>query len=229
MALPTYSPPYKPPTPPPIPPEPTVSDFATAVYNQLGFPVIVGKDDPNNIILNFLGAIGWAFEQMDDLAHSGEGYEPWARLMDLNIIPDEGIPWLGQFSGVDVDPNLDAGGQRQQVMSHVGWNRGTPAVLAAALMPYLTGTQTVAFIERDTSPYHFSVSTYASETPDANLVVLAIEKNKPAGLQYTYTDIAGSPSTTSTYQVVFNKYNIYDALYAANATYQDVYNVTALS
>ena len=177
----------------------------------------------HDILKQFIGAVGQAFQQMDDLAHNSPN-PSWSILMDVDNIPDEGLQWFGQFVGTIVDPNLTYNQQRQQIKQRAGWQRGTPAAIVAAVRPLLTGTQTVALVERDTSAYHFSISTYGDETADSNRVQIAIQNNKPAGLQFTYTIIGGSPSTAKTYQNLWIDYSTYQLVYANLTTYNDVYN-----
>jgi hypothetical protein len=95
--------------------------------------------------------------------------------------------------------------------------------LLNAVRVLLTGTQTVNLIERDSSPYHFNIATYGDETPDQNLVLLAILDNKPAGLQFTYSIIGGSPSTADTYENLYIDEASYSDVYTTDQTYQDVY------
>lgn len=176
--------------------------------------------DSQEILTQFIGALSQAYQQMDDLAHTDP---PWSALLDIDRVPDEGLEWFGQFVGTVVDPNLTHNQQRQQIRARVGWQRGTPAALAAAVQVLLTGTQTVQIIERDTSPYHFEIATYGDETPDANLVVLAIQSQKPAGLQFTYTIIGGTPATATTYENLYLDESSYAGVYADYQSYQDVF------
>ena len=172
------------------------------------------------ILTNYIGALSQAFQQMDTLAHSDP---PWSILMDIDNIPDEGIAWLGQFVGTIVNPNLTPDQQRQQIRQRAGWQRGTPDALTSAVQNLLTGTRTVQIVERDTSPYHFTIATYSDETPDQNLVMLTIVANKPAGLRFSYSLIGGSPSTADTYENVFLDFPTYADIYADEQTYEDLY------
>jgi len=173
------------------------------------------------ITQSFIGAIGAAFEQMDDLAHANP---QWSSLLDINRIPDEGLPWFGQFTGTLVDPNLTFAQQRQQIRANPGWHRGTKDAIALAVRPLLTGTQTVNIVERDTSPYHFNLATYGSETPDSNLVQVAVNRVKPAGLQWLYTLIPGSPGGPgTTYANLYFDFLSYQVIMDEKTTYQDVY------
>jgi hypothetical protein len=169
---------------------------------------------------NFLESIGIAFEQIEVLA---DATPQWKDLLDIDTIPDEGLAWFGQLSGTVVNPNLTPAQQRQQIRNLDGWSRGTPQAIVNAVRPLLTGTQTVNLVERDTNAYHFYIATYSGETPDSNLVNLTIANNKPAGLQYQYTIIAGLPGTSTTYANVYIDFGNYAAIYVQKQTYQDLY------
>lgn len=142
-----------------------VGNFGESLYAQ--FPQGVRDVDARNgyHLLIFVGAIGQIFQQQDTLAHADGIHAPWSILFDIDRIPDEGVPWLGQVVGVTVDTAKSVNDQKQQIRDHVGWQRGTVVALKKAVSQYLTDTKTVDVIERDTSPYHFTVNTYSTETP----------------------------------------------------------------
>lgn len=138
--------------------------FAEAIYEQVD-PLTFAEAQLDYPLLKFLGALGQAFQQMDTLAFPGDGTPPWSALVDIDRIPDEGLPYLGQMIGVAVDTGLTFDQQRQQIRDHTSWQRGTPAALTKAIQMFLTGSKTVVITERDTSPYHFGITTYSDETP----------------------------------------------------------------
>jgi hypothetical protein len=204
-------------------------------------------------LLLFLGALGQMYQLADELAH----YEPtWGCLLDIDDIPDVGLPWLAQFFGTVFVGGETPLQQRTIIREHKNWERGTPTALKNECRQYLTGTQTVLLIERDTDPYHFTVNTYAAETTTgstyaiilanyatylvvyntfgtyadllgvsgADQVTAAILRQKPAGLQYTYTVLAGSPSTSQTYANVMNDFSGYDDVMDERQTYDTLVN-----
>jgi Phage tail protein (Tail_P2_I) len=205
-----------------------IGNFGESVWTILELERLVpnGTDNDTWVTLLFIGALGQAFEQMDELAHKDPdtGTDPWGKLLDIDLIPDEGVPWLGQFVGVDVNSGLSINDQKAQVRDRAGWKRGTPTALKDAVRPLLTGTQTVAIVERDTDAYHFDIATYSDETPNQTLVLSAITAAKPAGLQFVYHVIAGSPGTSPSYENLYLDYTTYSTTYSGEQSYQDVYN-----
>jgi hypothetical protein len=162
-------------------------------------PVAYDDENQNWSLLIFLGALGQMFQQADTLAHNPGG--PWTGMLDIDQIPDEGLPWLGQFIGVRVNMSLSTDEQRQQIRDHEGWNRGRPEAIIKAVQRFLSGSMTVIITERDTGPYHFNVLTYATETP--------------AG--FTYDDIY---SDFSTYEDFYDAYGSYGAYYESDPQIQ---------
>jgi len=114
----------------------------------------------------YLEAIGNPFQIVDDYASDTDNDEPGYSLwLDINRVPYEIIPWLGQFVGVDVITSLSTPDQKQQVLTQGNWQRGTVASVKAAAQLFLTGGKSVTIKERDTSPYHFQLMVNRSELP----------------------------------------------------------------
>lgn len=136
----------------------------------------------------YLTGLGDIFQIVEDWASdTDEGQPGYSLLLDINRIPDEALPWLGQFVGVQVTLGLDPAIQRAQILGLGSWKRGTVESLQAAPLEFLTGSKTVIVHERDTDPYHFQVVTLGSETPDSASVLVALLRAKPAGLVMDYT------------------------------------------
>jgi hypothetical protein len=110
--------------------------------------------------------------------------------------------------------------QRQLIKDHVGFKRGSPTGMVDAVKAYLTGTKTVFFFERDTSPYHFRISTFVEETPDPAKVEEILRSYKPAGLVMVYSTINGSDWTTE-----LGVHATWTALIAAHANWEHVYTI----
>ena len=132
------------------------------------------------------------FQIVEDWASDTDDGKPgYSLLVDPLRVPVQLIPWLAQFVGVKIVSGATEQQQRDQLTGLGNWKRGTVAALQNAVALVLTGSQTVQIKERDTSPYHLQVLTYANETPDQNAVNAAILSQKPAGLQYTYVYFSG--------------------------------------
>lgn len=124
-------------------------------------------DIANGGILDaYLSGLVYPLQEVEDYAADSDDGPGWSIVLDLSRAPDKLMPWLSQFVGVDATiPSGQTPDQiRQAITDRPNWKRGTPAAMAAAAQLYLTGSKIVVFRERDTSPYHFTVMTYANET-----------------------------------------------------------------
>jgi hypothetical protein len=207
-------------------PAPTdAGSFAQAMYGQMA-PLQNAEAQTGWALLIFLGAIGQTLQDLDYLAHAPSKNLPvWFNLVDLDAIPDNAVPWLGLFVGVRVSPGNTPSQQRQQIRDKIGWGRGRPTAIAAAIRPYLTGTKTITILERDTGPYHLEVDTYSTESPAVGPIrtaaAAALQAAKPAGLVLFWNIIAGSP-TGGTYATLYAGYNAYSDIYTTFTTYGDI-------
>ena len=158
-------------------------------------PMFFNDDGSLSIYLSGIGDV--LFQQVDDWASDTDDGEPgYSLLIDPTRCPVEAIPWLAQFVGATITTGLSEANQRSQLTALGNWKRGTADSIKLGLQPLLTGGQTVQIKERDTSPYHFQVLTLASETADQAAVVAAINRLKPAGLQFTYVYFSGQKAFT---------------------------------
>lgn len=198
-----------------------MNSAAQRVYDKL-LPV----QSPD--LATYVGGMGDAmFQEIDDYASDGPlDQQGWSILLDLNRIPDKGLDWIAQFIGVHFPPGLTPAQKKVRIQNTDGWKRGTTASIAAAPLPYLTGTQTVIIRERDpaASPsqpaYGLTVITRTSETPDSAAVLKALMEQKPAGIILNYVVLAGQD-----YTILYNAGGTtYANVFANYLTYQGVAN-----
>jgi len=177
-------------------------------------------------LLAYIDAIGQMFQDGADLVQDGPNGEPgWSIVLDINRIPDAGLDWLGQLLGMRLYVGLTPAQKRQQIRDHASWQRGTAAAIAAAVRLFLTGTQTVKIDERDTSPYHFTVTINTSEAPadtslTSPLVRYVNTYAKPAGLSWTLVVGVAPPPT---YEFIYDRGDTYDSMYHAFQTYANIH------
>lgn len=148
----------------------TLSKPATAVmyqapdtvtlYNRMGW---AQDQDITGVLLVWLAGIGELIQVLDTLVRNTideEGVqEPgWSQALDITRAPTYLLPWLGQFVGARVDPTLRDDLQRYLIENAPGMKRGTPAAIIAVVQPFLAHGYSASIAERDTSPYHFTVS-----------------------------------------------------------------------
>jgi hypothetical protein len=132
----------------------------------------------------------------------------------VNRAPDEVLPWLAQLVGVIIQPGDTTAQRRAAVLAAAGIKRGTVASMISAAQKYLTGTKFVAFFERTSDAWHFSVRTRTVETPSSAAVLAALIAAKPAGLILDYVTFTGVLYADTT-----AAFASYSATTAAKATY----------
>ena len=170
---------------------------------ELGFP-----------LAHYCMALGEMFRRVDEITRQGET----AVIMDPNTVPVAGIPWLGQFIGLTINPQWSEQNQRNYLYNRSGFQRGTPRGMAAAAQQFLTGTQTVMLYERyEDNPWRLHVVTIDSETADPDLVLQALMNQKPAGIVLTYQEVS-----SETYDELAAAHATYNAVAAAHPDYDDI-------
>jgi len=204
-----------------------VEDVSQRLYDEL--EPLSGSDPTSGWpLLAFIDAIGQMFQSGADLVQDGPNGEPgWSIILDINRIPDAGLPWLAQFIGLAFFQGITADQQRQQIRDHTNWARGTPASIINAVRLFLTGTQTVQLAERNPDNWSFNVTIWTAEAPadtstTSPLVTYVNKYAKPAGLKWTLSVNPGTPPAT-TYSVIYTRGDTYGSMYSSFTTYADIH------
>ena len=153
-----------------------------------------------------LRGIGAMFGEIELLARDDEDGNPgWSILLDVDRVPTQGLPYLAQIVGLLLPTGSSDADARAAIRWRNPWRRGTVDALVRVGKLHLSGGQQVIVHERDKGAYHFSVVTYAKESPndlvtspgvDVEIAPLihsefqysptlleALEELKPAGLR----------------------------------------------
>lgn len=113
-----------------------------------------------------------------------QDYPAWAIIFDPHRAPVEALPYLAQFDGAILRPDMDAEARRNAILAPEAFARGRLASLEAVARRRLTGTKTVIVTERYTGDaWKLRVETLVSETPEpAETQREIIEFQKPIGI-----------------------------------------------
>lgn len=174
---------------------PEVSSAAEELYASLG--VLASEDEDNDWhLLKFCDALveGLGIAMIDTYVSDSDDRPGWQIVFDPDDSPEEALPYLGQFVGVELEPELTVAEQRLKIKLPEGFRRGTLAALEAAIQRTLTGSKTVLIEERpDGEAYQLYIRTFASETPSEDATLAAILTQKPIGivLEPAYEAITG--------------------------------------
>lgn len=169
---------------------PVLESVAGELYEALA-PLAYDDANQDYALARWSQAIGAMFQPVENLVRDTDDGPGWSILLDVARVPESALPYLAQFVGVTLDASLSDSEKRQQIRDEVGQARGSVAGMRAAALPYLTGSQSMIFFERDTSPAHLTVVTRTSETPDAAAVLAALTSKKPAGIVLAHNTVAG--------------------------------------
>lgn len=172
-------------------PAPALDSFAAELYEQLA-PLAYADADHGYPLAQFCATIGSLFQEIDDLARDDGAIPGWGKLVDVELAPEDALPYLGQFIGVTVNEALLVPARRDQIRKPQGFDRGTRTAIIDAAQATLTGAKTVTLVERvGGDAYAITVITRTAETPNPAATLAALQAAKPAGLKLTHTVVAG--------------------------------------
>src|ERR1035437_2211805 len=191
-------------SPPSIPSLPVLMGQApdtTDLYDRMGW---ARDEDTGDVLEQWLSGIGQLIQTVDNLSRdeadaNGNPVPGWSQVLDVDRAPTYALPWLAQFLGVRLDPSMRDDQMRYAIENPAGFARGTPGYIIAAANQYILPGYTVTISERDTSPYHLTVTVPAA-------------------------GIAGGVYGSSTYLSLWQRYPTYTAMQAAFATYAAIWN-----
>lgn len=185
--------------------------LADQIYEAMG---PFADTDETGDLRGFIEALTAPAEQVNIIVGEEEQEFGWSVALDPDLCPAKLLPWLAQWEGVELTPDMDEAARRQAIKDREGSARGRVATIRARIERTLTGTKRIIIRERNPSPYSLYIRTIASETPDENLTRAAILAQKPAGLVLNY-----EAATGITYIDLEADYETYNDLAAADLTY----------
>lgn len=159
---------------------PPTTQFAADTYARLE-PVWAHDDLRGYPLLAFLGGLGEAFREGEEIARAQPGREPYQQAYDIDRCPTIILPLLGQMVGVSVNTALSDAGQRTQIRAEGGFVRGRPATMLSAVQATLTGSKRARLTERSADAWTILITTDPADTPDSAATNRAGQAAKPAG------------------------------------------------
>lgn len=150
-------------------PRPEASPAAEEIYAALEPAFTQGDEDRDWISLKICMAITAG---RLDLLHSYliddiTNLPAWAVIFDPERCPEEALPYLAQFGGAVLTPEMDEAARRAAIQTPEAFSRGRLASLEAVAKRRLTGTKAVVITERYTeNAWRLRIETIEAETPD---------------------------------------------------------------
>lgn len=167
-------------------PKPDASPAALELYAALEPAFTRGDEERDWISLKICTAIVagkldllWSY-----LIDDEDNLPAWAAVLNPETAPAEALPWLAQFGGAVLTPEMDEEARRKAIQVPEAFSRGRPASLEAVAKRRLTGTKTVIITERYTNnAWRLRVETIEAETPEPEETEADIIRyQKPVGI-----------------------------------------------
>lgn len=172
---------------------PIVSIATEELYEGLEPAFTDGDEDRAWAALNLCAAlVGAGIDQVHlYVTEKEDGTPGWGIALDPENVPLEALPWLAQFDGAVLTPQMSEAEQRQAIAQPEAMRRGTLAAITQVAKRRLTGSQTLLIDERYQGfGYRLRIRTLASETPDPEATEEEIRREqKPIGIVLTYLAI----------------------------------------
>lgn len=165
---------------------PPTTQLAADAYARLE-PVWAHDDQRGWPLLAFLGGLGEAFRDGEEIARAQPGREPYQQAFDIDRCPTRLLPFLGQFVGVPVNATASDLEQRTQIRAEGGFARGRPLTMLSAVQATLTGSKRARLTERSADAWTILITTDPADTPDTAQTNRAAQAVKPAGDLLTVT------------------------------------------
>jgi hypothetical protein len=169
-------------------PSPGSGSFTAAIL-----PSLAPWNDPGGAWITLNGALAEMFEQTYAIVQDvGTPDQPasytagWSTLLDPDVCPTQFLPYLATFVGANVPPGTDDTNARALIKGEAGLSRGTPGAMVAAATRNLTGTRSVAMLERTPDAYSVLMVMRPDECQNLSAVQQAVGLVKPAGIVVTY-------------------------------------------
>jgi hypothetical protein len=142
----------------------------------------------------YTAAIAAMWAQTDlFLADPDNDVVDYQALVDVDLAPTWALPWLAQLVGERIPVGYTDTQARDWIRNSPKWIRGTPAGIWNAVKRVLLPGASMQMRERwnpNTStadPDWISILTWATQTPDQNLVLQVLRREVPADIMFGYT------------------------------------------
>jgi hypothetical protein len=206
--------------PAPAPPLGDNSQLWELLYESLGFHV---DDDATGDLQRFCEAWCAPAQPMYDVAREREdGTPPWSVLFDPDLCPANALPYLAQYVGIVITPEMSEAQIRNEIKQPTGWRRGqTESIRIAArrtLVPVEDEELFVIIRPRTPEVGRHYVRTLVAQTPTPVRTEAVIRAALPAWEVLDYAAISGESFTDLT----ASKYTTFGAVAAAFPTFQDL-------
>lgn len=181
-----FEPPVSPPLPPPLE---DGSELWELLYESLS---PLNEPDPEEALKKFCIALCAPLQPAYDLVRARSDTASWGIVFDANLCPVAALPYLAQFVGVQLTPEMSVEQMRNEIRQPTGWKRGQPESIQIAVRRTLTGENPLVIIHPRTPEVgHHYIRTLLSQTPEPSRTEAIIRAVLPAWEVLDYAAIIG--------------------------------------
>jgi hypothetical protein len=172
--------------------EPTLGDL---LYEGLGWFRRLDEEGSGDL-RGMCEAIMAPLEPAYDISRPRLDRPGWDIAFDPDEAPVELLPWLAQFVGVQLTPEMSEQQMRDEIREPTGWKRGQDESIRVALRRTLVATvegeEPLVIIRPNTpSAGHHYIRTLASQTPEPERTKVVLRSKVPAWSVLDYEAITG--------------------------------------
>lgn len=156
---------FDPPTNPPLPPPSDEgSKLWEVLYEALGFHQ--DTDEATGFQLRQLCEVLMTpLQRVYDLVREREGRATGGTMLDPDNAPAEGLPYLAQYVGAKLLPNMDEQQRRDEIKRPSTWRRGETETIELVVKRELTGTAWIRIKPRTPGPGQIYIRVLAEQCP----------------------------------------------------------------
>jgi hypothetical protein len=152
----------------------------------------LGKDTTWPLLRTAAAWVETLLDPVYEVVRERDGQRGWAVLLDPANCPAKGLPYLAQYVGAELTPEMDEAQQRAEIEEPTSWKRGQLPAIKLVGARGLTGTKRVIVRSRTPSVGHHYIRTLASETPSPERTEFTLrKKGVPAWEMLDYEAIDG--------------------------------------
>jgi hypothetical protein len=152
----------------------TVADL---LYSSLG---PFAADDLSGDLRKFCEALCLPIEIVNEIVGEGEGSPGWSLAFDAANCPESVLPYLAQYVGVSLSPEMAPSQIRAEIEKPTGWERGTDDSIKIATRRTLTGTQWVSIRPNKPEVGKTYIRVLKAECPSATRTETIVRAAVPA-------------------------------------------------
>jgi hypothetical protein len=172
------------------PPTDDGSNYWELLYEALGFHRDQDLDYGYGL-RGFCEGLCLPMQPVHDLVRERDDMPGWGALFDPDVAEPDQLPYLAQYPGCVLTPDMSVEQIRNEIREPTGWARGRDPAIPIAAQGTLTGSRRVLIRPRTPELGIHYIRTLKSETPSENRTQAVLRAAVPAWEVLDYAAIDG--------------------------------------